>query len=137
MKNEMYYKGKVLVKGNKLGHHFIELKDGEEKSQICFTDRKNYAMGGLYEVEHFNDNKLKIGKYLDKDITDIKVFEEWKKEDAECKARYEMERNEKIFVNKRNKGMYDNLTISELKEKCNNNYVFRKMMVYAILGGDL
>lgn len=137
MKVKMYYRGRIVLKGNSLGHQFLRIIKGKIVKELNFISTTRYGLGGLYEVELFDKGQLKVGKYLEEDIKDVELFEKWKLEDASAKAYYNEERQHKIFVNKRNKGMYDNMTIGELREKCKSQYLFRRLMLYAVMGGDL
>jgi hypothetical protein len=136
-KKEMYYRGKVMLQKDRLGHQFLEFRNGQQVSEINFIDKKSYGFGCLYEVTIINEKQLRIGNYLNKDMNDQKVLEKWKIENLAHKTRFETSKQNKKFLVERNKGLYENMTLKELKEKCDGDYEFRKIILYAICGGQL
>jgi len=132
----MYYAGKRRTNDNRLGNYFIELKDGkgEELSHTLFVDKNDYALGYAYEVGMLADNKIRMGQCLKAGVMDTELLDEWTKEDALSKATHQERKQEESFARESKKG-FENMTLRELKDKCNNNWNFRKVIFYWLMNG--
>ena len=136
-KVKMYYRGKILLKADKLGHYFCELDEKlKETNKIFFTDKRSFAFGYLYEVELWDDGKLKIGKCLDEGLKDADLLKDWEVEHLSWISRYEEAKSNKMFVRESKKG-FENITLGELRERCLANSRFRMAVLHWVMGGRL
>lgn len=134
-KKKMYYAGKRRIgKSGTLGHCFIEMKRGKEGSNTCFRDNKNYCIGAMYEITYLEENKLKIGSYLKKDLENQELLKEWIQEELYHKSFYNEEKQRKAFA-KEGEKIIENMTLKELKEKVKSDWRFKKIIFYWLMNG--
>ena len=132
MKKKYYYKGKVLVAGERLGHCFCLVKDIEKI--LCFTGKYYFAIGGVYEID-VNDKMIKTGdiNYCEEDCKDRSLVESWQVESVMNETEDKRRRARKKLAKER--ANIEHMRLEEIKEKIKYDRAFKKLVYFYLLDG--
>lgn len=135
VKKKYVYTGYRILSGYKLGHAFALIEDMKE--HLYFTDRKTFAIGGIYEMDMNEDEsgRFKLGGYTGEDFDGSGLVSKWRVVSAENKADYQSKQMEKKKV--KLSADIGEMTINELKEKCKTERSFRNTVLFYLVGARL
>jgi len=130
----MYYAGKRRLSDGKLGHFFQELKDGKPIKDLGFSNKSYYALGSQYRILFLPEGKIRMQERIEDKTVDKEILKIWIKEELEEKALFEETRQKKLFIKKSEEEIM-NMTLKELKENCQGDWRFRKVIFYWLMNG--
>lgn len=132
MIKKMIYKGHVILKGGNLGLCF---KEKDTDKEIYWKGKDIYCIGDCYEFD-FSDDGFRVGKYCEEfNERDPEKIKDWEIASMENKKFKERE----LLTKRRKKqeGIILNMSLRELKERVDNDWRFKKLIFFYLMGGSL